>query len=121
MSARIVCSGTRPSLYISRRLISPPPRRPEHWIFTPAAPERIADASALHRAPEGDAVRELIGDRLGDELRVELRPLDLVDVDVDVLLGERMQVAPQRVDLDTGLADDDSRPRGVDVDGDPLL
>ena len=46
MSARIVCSGTRPSLYISRRLISPPPRRPEHWIFTPAAPERIAEASA---------------------------------------------------------------------------
>ena len=45
MSARIVCSGTRPSLYISRRLISPPPRRPEHWIFTPAAPERIAEAS----------------------------------------------------------------------------
>jgi len=46
MSARIVCSGTRPSLYVSRRLISPPPRRPEHEIFTPAAPERIADASA---------------------------------------------------------------------------
>src|SRR5581483_3180398 len=108
MSARIVCSGTRPSLYISRRLISPPPRRPEHWIFTPAA-------------PEGDAVGELLGDRLRDELRVELRPLDLVDVDVDVLLGERMQVAPQRVDLDAGLADHDPGARGVDVDRDPLL
>src|SRR5205085_7906950 len=47
--------------------------------------------------------------------------LDLVDVDVDVLLGERMQVAPQRVYLDTGLADHDPRPRRVDVDCDPLL
>jgi hypothetical protein len=35
---------------------------------------------------------------------------------VDVLLGQRMQVAPQRVDLDAGLADHDAGPRGVDVD-----
>ena len=45
MSARIVCSGTRPSEYCSERLISEPPRRPEHCTFTPAAPERIAEAS----------------------------------------------------------------------------
>src|SRR5207248_2579553 len=75
----------------------------------------------LHRAPEGDAVRELLGNRLRDELRVELRALDLVDVDVDVLLGQRVQVTPQRIDLDAGLADHDPRPRRVDVDGDPLL
>src|SRR5829696_2214093 len=31
---------------------------------------------ALHRAAEGHAVRQLLGDRLGDELRVELGPLD---------------------------------------------
>src|SRR4051794_3341123 len=76
---------------------------------------------ALHRAPEGHAVRELLGDRLRDELRIELRPLDLVDVDVDVLLRQRMQVAPQGVDLDPGLPDHDPGPRGVDVDRDPLL
>ena len=45
MSARIVCSGTRPSEYCSERLISEPPRRPEHCTLTPAAPERIALAS----------------------------------------------------------------------------
>ena len=45
---------------------------------------------------------ELLGDRLRDELGVELRPLDLVDIDVDVLLGERLPFA-QRVDLDAGL------------------
>src|SRR4029077_2496802 len=61
------------------------------------------------------------GNRLRDELRLELRPLDLVDVDVDVLLRQRMQVAPQRVHLDSRLADHDARPRRVDVDRDPLL
>src|SRR5438105_539194 len=76
---------------------------------------------ALHRAPERNAIRELLGDRLCDELRVELRSLDLVDVDVDVLLRQRMKVAAQRVDLDARLADHDPRPRRVDVDCDPLL
>ena len=46
MSARIVCSGTRPSEYASERLISVPPSRPPHWMWMPFAPERIADASA---------------------------------------------------------------------------
>ena len=76
---------------------------------------------ALHRAPEADAVLQLLGDRLGDELGVELGALDLVDVDVDVLLGQRVQVFAQRVDLDARLADHDSGARRVDVDGDPLL
>src|SRR5262249_3583953 len=76
---------------------------------------------ALHRAAECDTVRELLPDRLRDELRVELGALDLVDVDVDVLLGERVQLFAQRVDLDARLADDDARARGVDVDRDPLL
>src|SRR5205085_2905703 len=75
----------------------------------------------LHRAPEGDTVGKLLGDRLRHELRVELRPLDLVDVDVDVLLRERVQLSAERVDLDAGLSDHDARARGVDVDGDPLL
>ena len=33
MSARIVCSGTRPSRYHSRRAISAPPKRPEQAIL----------------------------------------------------------------------------------------
>src|SRR5262249_2000936 len=76
---------------------------------------------ALHRAPEGDAVLELLGDRLGDELRVELRALDLVDVDVDVLVRDRLQLPAERVDLDARSADHDPRARRVDVDVDPLL
>ena len=42
MSARSVCSGTRPSEYCSVRAISAPPRRPETWILQPLAPERMA-------------------------------------------------------------------------------
>jgi hypothetical protein len=71
---------------------------------------------ASHRATEGDAVLQLLGDRLRDEARVELRALDLEDVDLDLLVGDAMQVAAQRVDLGTGSADHDARARGVDVD-----
>ncbi len=76
---------------------------------------------ALHRAPEGDAVLQLLRDRLRDELSVELGPLDLVDVDVDGLAGDRVQLLAERVDLDARLADHDARAGGVDVDRDPLL
>src|SRR4029078_11800008 len=61
---------------------------------------------ALHRAAERHAVLQLLRDRLRDELRVELGPLDLVDVDVDVLAGDGVQLLAERVDLDTGFADD---------------
>src|SRR5205085_633124 len=76
---------------------------------------------ALHRAPERDAVLELLGDRLRDELRVELGALDLVDVDVHVLGSHRVDLLAERVHLDTGLADHDPGACRVDVDGDPLL
>ena len=76
---------------------------------------------ALHRAAEADAVLQLLGDRLGDELRVQLGPLDLVDVDVDVLARDRVQLLAERVDLDAGLADHDPGAGGEDVDRDPLL
>src|SRR5213083_265956 len=46
MSARRVCSGTRPSWYPSVRAISAPPRRPAHLILIPCAPMRIALCTA---------------------------------------------------------------------------
>jgi hypothetical protein len=75
-----------------------------------------AGERALHGATEGDAVLELLGDRLRDELRVELGALDLEDVDLDLLLGNAVQIAPQRIDFGAGLADHDPRSSGVDVD-----
>src|SRR5688572_26199683 len=80
-----------------------------------AEPERGLD-SLLHRAPEGDPSLELEGDRLRDELRVGLRPLDLDDVDVDFRLRPLLELVPQPVDLRAALADDDSRSGSLDVD-----
>jgi hypothetical protein len=85
-----------------------------------AGPNRGGER-ALHRAPKAHAVLELLGDRLRDELGVELGPLDLVDVDVDVLVRHRVHLAAQRVDLGARLPDDDAGTRGEDVDRDPLL
>ena len=71
---------------------------------------------ALHRATEGDTVLQLLGDRLRDELRVELGALDLEDVDLDLLAGDAVEILAQRVHLAAGLADHDARARGADVD-----
>src|SRR4029079_2120508 len=75
-----------------------------------------ARQGALHRAPEGDAGLQLLGDRLRDELGVELRALDLEDVDLDLLARDAVQILAQGVDLAAGLADHDARTSGVDVD-----
>ncbi len=75
-----------------------------------------AGERALHRAAEGNAVLQLLGDRLRDETCVELGPLDLKNVDLDLLAGDPMQVTTQLIDLRPGLADDDPRPGRVDVD-----
>ena len=64
----------------------------------------------------GRAVVERLGDRLGDEPRVELRALDLEDVDLDLLVRDPMQVATELVDLRPGLADHDPGSGRVDVD-----
>jgi hypothetical protein len=86
------------------RAISAPPERPETWtLHALGAGAHRAGQRALHRAPEGDAVLELLGDRLGDELGVELGPLDLEDVDLDRLAGHPVQVAAQGVDLEPDL------------------
>src|SRR2546421_307614 len=70
----------------------------------------------LHRAAKRHAVLQLLGDRLGDQLGVELRALDLLDVDLDRLTGELVELAAQGVDLGPGLADHDPGARGGDVD-----
>ena len=70
----------------------------------------------LHGAPEAHAVLELLGDGLGHEHGVELGTLDLDDVHLDVLLGHRVELFAQRVDLGAALADHDARTGGVDVD-----
>src|SRR5205085_9424831 len=102
--------------------------RARHLGATEAAGDLDADAlrpgahrrgqGPLHRAAEGDPVLELLGDRLSDQLRVQLGALDLADVHLHGLAGELVQVAAQGVHLAARLADHDARPGGVDVDSD---
>ena len=70
----------------------------------PLAPNFIAVGDRLlHRAAEGDATLELRGDVLGDELRAGLGLADLLDVDEDLVLGERLDAREERLALGGGL------------------
>src|SRR5690349_8040511 len=73
-----------------------------------------------HGAAELHAARELLGDALGDQLRVDLRALDLEDVELHLLAGELLQLAADAVGLGAAAPDDDARTRGVDVDPDAV-
>src|SRR6478736_6559332 len=68
---------------------------------------------ALHGASERDALRELAGDVVRHELRIELGTLDLLDVDPDFRAREMRELVAQLVDFSALLADDDARTTGV--------
>src|SRR5262249_30988483 len=69
-----------------------------------------------HRAAERDALLELHRHRFGNQLRIEFRFLDLLDVDEDLAVGALLDFLLQLVDFRALAADDDARPRRVDVD-----
>src|SRR5690606_18407489 len=73
----------------------------------------------FHGATERHSTLELAGDRLRNQLRVELGPLNLLNVDVHLAAGLLDQIVAQLVDLRALAADDDAGPRGVD--GHPQL
>ncbi len=68
---------------------------------------------ALHGAAKRDALRQLAGDVVGDELRLELGALDLLDVDADFLAGQMRELVAELVDFGALLTDDDARTAGV--------
>src|SRR6266542_594261 len=70
----------------------------------------------LHGATEGDAALELGRDVLGDQLRIRLGLTDLLDVQEDLVVGERLDFLLELLDAGATLADDDARTRRVDVD-----
>src|SRR5258708_3737338 len=65
----------------------------------------------LHGAAKGDATLELLRNRFGDQLRVELRLPDLDDVDDDVGIGELGDLLAQLLDVGALLADHHAGPR----------
>src|SRR5690606_19790275 len=78
-----------------------------------AQAHRVADG-ALHRAAEHDAALELLRDRLGDQLRVELGLAHLGDVDVGRNAHHRGDVLAQLLDVLAALADHHARAGGMD-------
>src|SRR5579883_778381 len=71
---------------------------------------------ALHRPTERDAPLQLLGDAVGDQLRLDLGLADLDDVEADLALRHLGEIAAQLLDIDALLADDDARARGMDGD-----
>ena len=75
----------------------------------------------LHGAAEGDAALELQRDVLGDELRVEFRRLDFLDVDLDRFPSGELAISSlMLLDLRALAADDDAGAGGVDRDADAV-
>src|SRR5690554_6189043 len=74
----------------------------------------------LHRTPERDTPFELLRDVLRHEARVQLGPLDLADVDLDVLVRELLQLFAELLDLGTAAPDHDARPARVQREDDAL-
>ena len=68
---------------------------------------------ALHGAAEGHAALELLGDRLGDQRRIDLGLAHLDDVEMHFRLRKARELAAQLLDVGALLADQDARTRGV--------
>ena len=76
---------------------------------------------ALHGPPEADPARQLVGDALRHQGRVQLGLLDLLDVELDLwVLGDLGQLGSQPVGFRPAPADHDAGPGGVDVDAEPV-
>src|SRR5581483_10549972 len=73
-----------------------------------------------HRATERHAAGQLLGDALGDQLRVDLGVLHLEDVQLHLLAGQVLQPGADAVGLGAAAADHDARTRRVDVHADAV-
>src|SRR6185312_761084 len=67
-----------------------------------------------HRAAERDALLQLQRDVLCNQLSIELRLVDLENVDKHLAIRPLLNVGLQLVDLRALAADDDTRTRGAD-------
>ena len=89
-----------------------------HDLDAAGAHSHGAAHGVFHRAAEADALLELRGDVLGDELCVRIRRADLNDGEGDRLADHLLNVQADALDLRAALADDNARTRAVDIDAD---
>ena len=83
----------------------------------PLAPKRSADSTALRIARrKATRLDQLHRDRFRYELRVDLRLVDLENVDKDFAIRAPPDIVLEPVDLYALAADDDPGTRGQDVD-----
>ena len=98
---------------------------PRHSNFDPLRAEALGvfDGSP-HRSPESYALLELLSNLLGLQLRIQLRLVDLLNVDVNLAPGPVLDLLLELIDLGAFASDDYARTRGVDDDlqlvGSPL-
>src|SRR4051812_20652227 len=71
---------------------------------------------ALHRAAEGDAALELVGDALRDKLGVDFGLADLDDVEAHVGARHLLKLFLELLDVGALLADDHARTSSIDAD-----
>ena len=68
-----------------------------------------------HRASEGHAARELLGDALGNELGLDFGVLHFEDVELHLLAGELFKIPTDAIGLSATAADDDAGASSVDI------
>src|SRR5262245_27478266 len=73
-----------------------------------------------HRATKGDSFFELLSDLLSLQLRVQLGLMDLLNVDEYLAPGSVLDLQFELVDLSPFATDDDTGPRSVDDDLQPV-
>src|SRR5207237_10790847 len=72
----------------------------------------------LHRLAEGDPPAQLLGDAHGNEVRVQLRLADLLDLQLHLAVAERSDLLAQHLPVRPALADADAGLGGLTGEGD---
>ena len=76
--------------------------------------------SLAHGTTEGDAVGQLLGDALSDELGVQRGVLDFEDVELNLLAGQLLQLGANALSLGATTTDHNARTGGVNVHADTV-
>jgi hypothetical protein len=74
----------------------------------------------FQRPAERNPLLQLPGNALCHQMGIQFWALNLLNIDIDLLSGQMLKLLLEALNLDPLSANDDSRPGGMDVDGDPL-